>query len=227
MAIEFKEKVTIQPVDGPEVAASRLEALLNRHLPWAEPVSDFFGLESTDWRLRDPSESRSSGATVHEVFEEFREHELTPYALYHDRRILPAKEGERGVGIHVHYPIRFNEIEVEIEGTNRMAVDGVAATVNRIKRAIEKPQDAGQASDLAVNRVEAQQDNIGPQVTSVRGLVTVTNRYDGAVGDSFNINNSSWLKRTWKDHTAQFLVTLVAGVLVIAIGLWLGLSPRP
>jgi len=34
----------------------------------------------------------------------------------------------------------------------------------------------------------------------------------------------SWLRRTWKDHTATFLLSVIGPLLVLAIALWLGLN---
>ncbi|MFE4197833.1 hypothetical protein ACFRJ9_18410 [Paenarthrobacter sp. NPDC056912] len=188
MAIEFKESLTIKQVGTPESAAARLEAQLDRYFPIPEYDPKAFTLDSFDWRLRDSSGTRSLGETVAEVFQEFRDHNLKPSQLYHDRRLAPTRDGDRGPKVTIFFPFHKKAIYVDIAGTDRMAVDGAAVTCRRIKEAVEK-------------------------------------RPDGSVD---NVSESrSWLKRTWRDHTATFAVTLVAGVLVVAIALWLGLSPRP
>ncbi|WP_159802594.1 hypothetical protein [Arthrobacter zhaoguopingii] len=220
MAIEFREKVKIKVFDEPEVAALRLEAQLNRRLP----CPDY----DPDWRLRDASESRSVGDSVQEVFEEFREHDLIPDGLFHDRRMPPAKDGEVGVQVSVHYPVSLKEIWVEAVGTNRMAVDGVTATLTRIKNYLEQPQDRDQEDQLNRGRVS------GPSALPVSSgtndsdaVSTAGDANGGAPGTYVGSSNISWLKRTWRDHTAQFLATLVAGLLVVALGVWLGLTPTP
>lgn len=195
MAIEFKEQIEIKPIGTPEVAASRLEAQLDKHFPFPPYVPGLLTLDSTEWRLRDPSNSKSEGASVAEVFKEFREHDLVPHDMFHNRRMPSPKEGERGVLMSVYYRIQSASIYLDIAGTNRMAVDGVAATCQRIKRTLENPNQAVS---------EASHSTPEPQSPP-----------------------PSWFSRTWKDHTAQFVLTLVAGVLVVAIGLWLGLSPKP
>ena len=62
MAIEFKEKVRIQTVGSPEVAASRLEAQLNKHFPTTgyDPEPFTAGLDA--WRLRDSLENKCRGS---------------------------------------------------------------------------------------------------------------------------------------------------------------------
>lgn len=218
MAIEFKEKVRIKQKGSPEAAALRLEALLNKHIPLPAKDSESYSHYSMSWRLRDSSDNRSIGTSVSEVFEEFRDHDLEPYSLFHDRQLPAAKEGDPGVTLSIHYAISSEEINLEIAGTDRMAVDGLAATCQRIKRALEKQPSPSAQNVLLEAQSRASSDaTFSPRIQSapVGGVASTPTQ------------SPSWLKRTWKDHTAQFIVTLVAGVLVIAIGLWLGLSPKP
>lgn len=219
MAIEFKEKVEIKPIGTPEVAASRLEAQLDKHLPCPPFEPGRVTLDSSEWRLRDPSGSGTEGANVAEVFEEFREHDLEPHALFQNRLMPSTKEGERGVFLRFYYRIHSSTIYVDIEGTNRIAVDGVAATCRRIKRTLENPVQAIEASHGASeNKTSATllMDGQGSPNAEIRSRAA-----------ELESPPRSWLSRTWKDHTAQFVLTVIAGVLAVAIALWLGLSPRP
>lgn len=38
-------------------------------------------------------------------------------------------------------------------------------------------------------------------------------------------SGAQWVKRTWRDHTATFIITLGGGLLVVAAAVWLGLQP--
>lgn len=215
MAILFNRNVEITPVDPPETAALRLEAQLDKHfpLPDAEPKVSIF--ESAKWTLRDSSESRTSADTVREAFEEFREHDLEPRNLFHDRRLTATEKESNGVKISVHYPIYQKKILVAIQGTDRIAVDGVAASCERIKRAMEQKIDANAEQLLRSAAHNAAASHAGFSVEWKSEPTTPLQPLP-----------SSWLARTWKDHMATFIITTVAGVVVIAIGLWLGLSPK-
>lgn len=217
MAIDFKEKIDIKPVDTTIVAALRLEAQLNKHFP--APLFDgSIDLDSTEWRLSDSADSRSIGPTVTEVFEEMREHDLQPDSLFHTRRVTALREGERGPLLRVYFAVKYGDIHLTLEGTNRMAVDGAAATCHRIKRALEKPAEPEEESKLVPVQptLPAPLLDQGPAAGS-----------DSSTVINAPLSSTNWLANTWKDHTAQFVVTLVAGVLVVAIALWLGLSPKP
>lgn len=41
----------------------------------------------------------------------------------------------------------------------------------------------------------------------------------------FHEDTRSWLARTWRDHTAVFIVTVSGGLVVVTVALWLGLTP--
>ena len=121
----------------------------------------------------------------------------------------------------IYYPLPKEEIEIEISGTNRMAVDGVTATCQRIKRILEKPFDPSAesvraiASGGALGTHQASSSETPADATLAGAVVTTPTP------------SPSWLKQTWKTHTFNFLIALVSGVLVLAAALWLGLSPRP
>lgn len=220
MAINFSKTVSIAPIDEPEVAATRLEGALGRLFSGDSSVQeDLTAYGAGWWRLRDPGETTSTGPSLESVFAEFREHDLTP------RLLVTTKNGTTGsaelFSINVYYFIDNGYIDLDISGTNRITVDGIAATCERIKSSLERP--ATENSGTAPNGALTAPTSAVSQ-PSASTLVMQPAPDDQPKGGGQQ-SNKSWLARTWRDHTATFVVTVVGGVLVIVVALMLGLKP--
>ncbi|MCW2135407.1 hypothetical protein [Arthrobacter sp. VKM Ac-2550] len=207
MAIEFKESIRVTPVGEPESIALRLERELRRLFPGGDSFHEENRWGKGVWSLTDPSDTTSTAKSVTAVFAEFREHDLEPKMLSSHKYGVAGTLGESRFTVHVYYFISRGHIDLDVSGDNRITVDGVAATCRRIKASLEQPESQDSAAQAM--QFESREQPAVPQMPQTYGA------------DSEKPNR----KHGWKDHSAAFFVTVIGGVLVIALATWLGLSP--
>lgn len=220
MAINFTKSVRITPVDEPEIAASRVQNAVGRLFSGDSSFQEDLSVYGAgQWRLRDPGDTTATGPSLQAVFSDFREHDLTP------RMLTTARTGTAGSGdrftVNVYYFIDMGYIDLDVSGANRITVDGIAATCERIKTSLEQ--------SIIENNVVAPSGDLVASTTGSTEPSTATVAIQSTPGDqpaeSVQSPSQSWLARSWKDHTATFLVTVIGGVLVIVVALMLGLKP--
>lgn len=219
MAINFTKSVRITPVDEAESAAARVDHALDRLFSGNSSFQEdltFYG--GRQWRLRDSEETTATGPSLQSVFSQFREHDLTPSRLSTTRAGTAGSDGSFTVS--VYYFIDKGIVDLDVSSASRITLDGIAATCERIKISLEQP--------IAENSLAPS----GALVAAVPGMtesstapVVLQPGTGDQPGETVQPPSDSWLARSWKDHTATFVVSVFAGVVVIVVALMLGLKP--
>ncbi|MEV8174954.1 hypothetical protein [Microbacterium sp. NPDC079176] len=118
---------------------------------------------------------------------------------------------------------------VELEGSDKSMIDALHAKLSAESQTLER-------EGLAASPEAVPPHSVQTNVFSGNVNVGVLGNNHGSVGSvavgdtttstppSIGELQGSWLSRTWRDHTATFVVTVVAGIAVIAIATWMGLQ---
>lgn len=173
-----------------------------------ELQNKFFG--PSDWRLTDRDhENSTEGKSPALLFDEFDSHELTPGRLHSSRLCWADKEMQSTYELSCSYTLG-EAVRLAVEGPNRTLVDGIGATFERIKTKIESgplPNAAPPVANISVTATNPSPVSVSAPTPAPAPAST---------------GNQSWFAKTWRDHTATAITTLIVGVLVIAVGAWLG-----
>lgn len=147
-----------------------------------------------EWRMLDEKDNLAEGPDSAFLFEEFASHGLVPHRLQLVHLAWSGNDRSDGrYSVACHYRMS-HRISLEVEGPNRLIVDGIGATFERIAERVRATLEAPATNTVA------------PATT-----VVVEPR-------------ENWIKRTWRDHTASAVITLVTGLAVLVVGAWFGLN---
>jgi hypothetical protein len=162
-------------------------------------------------------ESRIGRSTYDELQAAVQEHDLEPRLL---SKRLVVQEDEHGLSLTELWIWGFfrshggPHLDVDLSGPNRVIVDGLAAVAERTLHKIEADGFRIAEPTRALPSTVDTPSN-PPAMETSTSLAAPASSEEGA---------SAWIKRTWRDHTMTFLITVIGGLAVVALAVWLGIA---
>lgn len=102
-------------------------------------------------------------------------------------------------------------VDVDLESADKMLLDALKARL------------IAERDHIAAHGTDALPSAAAVELTSSPAPTILALEEAPAVTQT-NETTSTWLRRTWRDHTAAFLYTVAGGLIVVLLGVWLGLS---
>lgn len=162
------------------------------------------------WSMSDRDRTCEDKASNPEaLFREFESHNITPAHLARMHFVwVPDTDASR-FDIYLHYT--FGEkVQLQVEGPNRIVVDGIGAAFERIAKNME----AGTTPKVRSQMAKAAAEEGSSVAVSPAPLAQAT-----PAGRKKN-----WLARTWHQHTVSAVVGLVVTVVGAGIAAFFGFN---
>ncbi|THJ67390.1 hypothetical protein E8P82_04595 [Arthrobacter echini] len=153
---------------------------------------------AVEWKLWDAASNEVEGEDPVELLEEFETHGLAPQRLFRHQMNRVKEDPDQYYQFTSWYRIS-GSISLEITGPNRIVVDGLKASFDRI---VEKVVDAAAQPERAA---ETRPQNLDTPSQLVGSSAVVA---EGSAG---------WWRRTWRDHTIAAGSTLTTGVVLAGV----------
>ncbi|WP_336633325.1 MULTISPECIES: hypothetical protein [unclassified Microbacterium] len=182
-------------------------------------------IHKADFTVWDKSGSNLTRQSIAELREAVRTHHLDVKYFYGSVHLAApgALPWHADTAISVWADLAEREkpdrVRIEIESTNKIQMDGVHTQIRN------EAEHFQQHSELAPKVVQITQAGVVPpaRATTPPDAPTPTTAHTIPSASVAHSTPPSWLSRTWRDHTAMFVVTVVGGLVVAALGTWLGL----